>query len=433
MKKTVALLLACCLALSALAACGGSGGSGSTTGASTANASAAGGAPAGGVSIEFLQGKAETVGAYDAVIELFEEANPGITVEQNNVPDTYTVLTTRLSSGDYPDIFNHFPLRPDFDVIAASGQLLDMTNEPFMANVNQDILEMTRKEDGKFYALPITINTMGVYLNNDILERLGEKTPTTYQELTALLEKAKGEPDGDFLFACKDAWTLWQMMDRRLGQLFMNSGNDFAATFEKIGAGELHAKDVPEITGAAEKMLELYGYAQNDPFGTSFAQMCDDFANGKALAFFQGTWAYPNIVKANPDLNFTFIPFPADEGQTSYLSMNIDIGLCIPKDAAHVQEAKEFLNFISQSENAQVFNDIDGSLSMVNGVENSIPQFDEVFRQINEGDVYEMMSNQWPTGYNVALQDLVSAMLLSGDLDAYYDAVDKLTVEMYNQ
>lgn len=222
------------------------------------------------------------------------------------------------------------------------------------------------------------------------------------------------------------------MMDRRLGQLFMNSGNDFDAVFRAIGAGEMHAADSPEIVEAAQKCLELFQYAQDDPFGTSFAQMCDDFANGKGIAFFQGTWAYPNIKATNPDLDFVVTAFPADEDSVSYLSMNIDIGLCISKDCQNVEAAKRFLAFMTETENAQLFNDIDGSMSLVNGVVSDIPEMEQIYSDIEGGLVYEMMSNLWPNGYNTALMDYISSMLMYNDLETYLSDVDMLTIEYYN-
>ena len=178
-------------------------------------------------------------------------------------------------------------------------------------------------------------------------------------------------------------------------------------------------------------MLELFSFAQEDPFGTSFPQMCDDFANGKGIAFFQGTWAYPNIKKVNPDLQFIFIPFPAESGQKAYLSMNIDIGLCIPEGSRNIPEAKEFLKFISVPENAQVFNDADGSMSCIVGVKNNISEFDNAYQMIDRGDVYEMMSNMWPVNYNTTLMDYISAMLLNKDLEGYLRDVDIITPDFY--
>lgn len=383
--------------------------------------------------VEFLQGKAESVEGYEKVIALFEEQNSNIDVEQVNLPDTYTVLTTRLSSEEYPDLFNHFPLRPDFEVLANSGQVLELTGDPYLDNVSPDILEMSKTDDGKIYSLPLTINTMGVFLNREILEKYSLEIPETYEELIQLLESVKNEEDGSFLFACKDTWTLWQIMDRLLGQLYMNSGNDFAADFEAIGKGTKRAEDVEEIVRAAEQMLELFSYAQDDPFGTSFPQMCDDFANGKGIGFFQGTWAYPNIKKVNPDMDFIFIPMPAEEGQKTWLSMNIDIGLCIPSGSTNQEAAKEFLEFISTPENAQVFNDIDGSMSCITGVENTIPEFDTAYELIDNGDVYEMMSNMWPVNYNTTLMDYISAMLLNKDLEGYLQDVNTITPDFYKE
>ncbi len=382
--------------------------------------------------LEFLQTKAESFEAYETLIAKFEAENPDIDVEQICLSDTLTVLVTRLASGEGPDLFNHFPLRADFSEIVNSGQVLPLTGEDFLNNINPDSIEMCTRSDGNIYSLPLTMNTMGIYYNNELMRQYGLEIPQTYQELIAMLESVKDKENGRFLFACKDAWTLWQMMDRRLGQLFMNSGNDFDAVFRAIGAGEMHAADSPEIVEAAQKCLELFQYAQDDPFGTSFAQMCDDFANGKGIAFFQGTWAYPNIKATNPDLDFVVTAFPADEDSVSYLSMNIDIGLCISKDCQNVEAAKRFLAFMTETENAQLFNDIDGSMSLVNGVVSDIPEMEQIYSDIEGGLVYEMMSNLWPNGYNTALMDYISSMLMYNNLETYLSDVDMLTIEYYN-
>lgn len=387
----------------------------------------------GRVHIEFMQSKSESVAAYDAVIAKFEEENPDIDIEQLNPPDTFTVLSTRMAAHDAPDIFNHFPLRADFSEVVNSDAIIPITGESFLANINPESVQMCTRDDGEVYSLPLTMNTMGIYYNNELFKKYGLEIPQTYQELIQVLETVKDKEDGRFLFACKDTWTLWQMMDRRIGQLFMNTtgAEGFDQTFRKIGAGEMSAADSPEIVGAAQKCLDLFQYAQDDPFGTSFAQMCDDFANGKGIAFFQGTWAYPNIKATNPDLDFSFCAFPADEGQISYLSTNIDIGLSLSVDCENVDAAKKFLAFFSETENAQIFNDIDGSMSLVQGVQSNIPEFSDVFEIINAGKVYEMMSNMWPVNYNSTLMDYVSMMLMYNDLDTYISDVDSMTAEFY--
>jgi raffinose/stachyose/melibiose transport system substrate-binding protein len=384
------------------------------------------------VELEFLQSKVESNEAYELLIAKFMEENPDIKVDLITLSDTLSVLVSRLAIGEGPDIFNHFPLRADFSEIVRSERILPLTGEAFFDNINPEAVAMCTRDDGEIYALPLTMNTMGIYYNNELLEKYGLEIPTTYQELIAMLEQVKDEENCDFLFACKDAWTLWQMMDRRLGQEFMNSDNDFDATFRAIAAGEMKAADSPEIVAAAQKCLELFQYAQNDPFGTSFTQMCNDFATGKGIAFFQGSWAYPNIKAANPDLDFTVTAFPADEGKVSYMSMNIDIGLCLSKDGQNADAAKRFLAFMAETENAQLFNDIDGSMSLVKGVVTDIPEFKEVYGTVNQGNMYEMMSNLWPNGYNTSLMDYVSEMLLYNDLESYLENVDMLTDEFYN-
>ena len=89
------------------------------------------------------------------------------------------------------------------------------------------------------------------------------------------------------------------------------------------------------------------------------------------------------------------------------------------------------MKFISVPENAQVFNDADGSMSCIVGVKNNISEFDNAYQMIDRGDVYEMMSNMWPVNYNTTLMDYISAMLLNKDLEGYLRDVDIITPDFY--
>ena len=103
----------------------------------------------------------------------------------------------------------------------------------------------------------------------------------------------------------------------------------------------------------------------------------------------------------------------------------------IPEGSKNIDGAKEFLEFISAPENAQVFNDADGSMSCITGVKNTISEFEDAYQMIDRGDVYEMMSNMWPVNYNTTLMDYISAMLLNEDLEGYLKDVNMITPDFY--
>ena len=41
----------------------------------------------------------------------------------------------------------------------------DLSDQDFLKNVNESALEMTKQEDGGYYALPYSRNYIGVYYN----------------------------------------------------------------------------------------------------------------------------------------------------------------------------------------------------------------------------------------------------------------------------
>lgn len=143
--------------------------------------------------IEFFQQKGEEgpQKGYKEIIDKFNKENSDIEIEMNTVPDAGTVLTSRISSGDIPVIFSDFPTQTQFKQKVANGYVQDLSDQDFLKNVNESALEMTKQEDGGYYALPYSRNYIGVYYNKKTFEDNGLEIPTTWEEFTAVCDKLK--------------------------------------------------------------------------------------------------------------------------------------------------------------------------------------------------------------------------------------------------
>ena len=143
--------------------------------------------------IEFFQQKGEEgpQKGYKEIIDKFNKENSDIEIEMNTVPDAGTVLTSRISSGDIPVIFSDYPTQTQFKQKVANGYVQDLSDQDFLKNVNESALEMTKQEDGGYYALPYSRNYIGVYYNKKIFEDNGLEIPTTWEEFTAVCDKLK--------------------------------------------------------------------------------------------------------------------------------------------------------------------------------------------------------------------------------------------------
>ena len=247
----------------------------------------------GKIHLEYFNVKSEVTGIYDTLIEKFEEENPDIEIEQVNVPDPTTVLQTRMSTGDMPDILSHWATDPVFKEMVNNDMLVDLTDQDFMKNVKPDMLDGV-EYDGKAYCLPISTNAAGIFYNKDIFDQNGLEVPTTYEELIADCQKLKDAGIVPFAFFNQDSHS-----GQAVELLQVSDIPDFEDAFAKIYDGSAKVSDYEGFRTAAEKIVELNQYAQDDPFGTTYEQAISDFANGETAMIIGGIWMIPTINEDN--------------------------------------------------------------------------------------------------------------------------------------
>ena len=121
----------------------------------------------------------------------FEEANPGIklNVEIVSWNDLYTVVNTRISTNQQPDILN-------IDVFAdyVADDLLMPAEEYTSDAVKEKIFPgfwTANEMDGTVWALPILASARALFYNVDILEAAGVEVPETWDDVLAACEAIK--------------------------------------------------------------------------------------------------------------------------------------------------------------------------------------------------------------------------------------------------
>lgn len=244
-KKVVAFLLAAAMVTGSLAGCGGS--SSSTTSSSGTTESSAAAADTSAAEDSGSEAAAESSGEKTQLTALFishsltqdledmewlqeieEEANVDVQWEQIRA-DWDTVKSTRLASGDIPDIMINAV--NDADITQYQGLFLDMTsyissdltpNIQAMFDEEPDAKTLATNIDGNVYSLPKfqgkwpATNSV-LFINQQWLDNLGLEMPTTFSELKDVLiafrdEDANGNGDPsdeiplDFNAGTNNAW-----------------------------------------------------------------------------------------------------------------------------------------------------------------------------------------------------------------------------------
>lgn len=343
--------------------------------------------------IEFFQQKAEEgpQKGYQAIIDKFNEENPDIVIEMNVVPDAGTVLTSRISSGDIPVIFSDYPTQTQFKQKVANGYVQDLSDQEFLKNVNESSLEMTKQEDGGYYALPYSRNYMGVFYNKQIFEDNGLEIPTTWDEFVNVCETLKGAGITPIGLYGKDPG--------RVGHTFQCSTVAWAPngieTIEKAVAGEAKIEGDAEFTAAFEKMATLLSYSNEDALALADTTGWENFARGEYAMTITGSYAKGTIESINSDLEMGAFPLPNDTYEDTKCLSGIDAAICVSAQASEEEKeaAYRFLAYLAETENAQTFCDYDGAPSCINGVVNEDEGVTPMTDIINAGQTHDWMAS----------------------------------------
>lgn len=422
MKKLVALILCAAMCLS-FAACGGEEAPASTPAGSsgTEETSVSG-------EIEILLHKVEINEIMNTLIEEFNKEYPDVKVVLNAPGDTGTVLQARAVANDMPDIVT-FPYNPGDLAYARDGFYMDLTNEAFMQeNVTPAALE-SNKIDGVNYFLPYISNAYGVYYNVDIFEENGIEIPTTMDELYAACEKLQAAGVTPIAFSDQELWTLGHLGDRLMGLIFDDDGT----LFQQIAAGEATATEHEGMRTVAEVYLKLHEYGQPDSLGVGYEQAISAFANGEAAMMLQGTWLLSLVKSANPDMNVDVFPLPGMTAEETRVGINMDLGLAISETSENKEAALAFLAWMSEAENAQKFADMEGSPSLLNGVEVATPEFAKMAELISEGKSFIIPRGYWAPSMVKELQNALQRLVSSKDVDQFLKELDEGVKVAYAQ
>jgi len=405
-KKTLTGIMSAALGFTLLTGCGTTGENSTGVGENEK------------VKIEFFSSKPENIQTFEGLIEKFEEQNPTIDIELNSPPEAGTVLKTRLTKNDLPDLMAI--AGATYVDMAEAGVLEDFTDSPYLDNIQPTYLEMLDKleaeaEEGTF-GIPYVTNANGMMYNKDKLAELGLEAPKTWDEFVAALEKAKEAGEIPIYFTLKDAWTgmiPWNTLAGNLGPAnFADLKNNGEASFQE---------DFQEV---ADKMKTLLQYGHSDNFGIGYGDGNNAFAKGEGVFYIQGNWAIPEILKANPDANIGLIPMPVSNNpEENKLPSAIDVTLTMDAGAEHKEEAKKFIEFLLEPENATVYNDEQTAFSAIQGVVQENPIMEGVKSNFEEGTLATTPDQFYPTGMQTA--NLVQAFLLDGDVDKFLNGLDQ--------
>jgi len=362
-------------------------------------------------------------------VEKFEAANPDIKLNLEVISwnDLDTIVETRITSGQIPDILNN----DDFSNYQASGLLLpvsDYCTDELFADFFPSFIANSVVDD-VCWAVPDLASARALYYNVDMFEEVGIEVPSTWAELEdasqAIIDFYNGEvypwgidmttDEGQAAFA----YYAWGN-----GGGFVNENNEWALNSD-------------ENVEALEYAIGLYnnGYTNPNPATQTRYDLQDMFGAGK-LAMVIGPQNIPTYLSDKDyTVNYSTANIPANEGKTSSSAGVMDRIMAFRNDeyadqAARNEAIGKFMTFFYDPENYVGWVSMEGFLPAVNSAVGALVEADPSFAAwldvLGGAKFYPSSLAEWNDvrqGVITAEQNCLTGADVRAELDALQAAI----------
>ena len=229
-----------------------------------------------------------------------------------------TVLRARVTSGNIPTAVQML----GFDILdwAEQGVVADLTpvaTKEGWDKVVPEALQKFSKYEDKWIAVPVNVHsTNWIWANKAVMDKIGAKPPTSWDELIAVLDKAKAAG----VTALAHGGQPWQ------------DATIFDSVVLTTGGAEFYKKSMIDLDPQAlssdtmkrvfERMAQLRGYVDPNFSGRDWNLASSMVIKGDAAMQIMGDWAKGEFVNAGkkPNEDFLCFRFPGTQGNVTFNS-----------------------------------------------------------------------------------------------------------------
>lgn len=288
----------------------------------------------------------------------FEAANPGIIVEYQHMAtvDSREKLKTYGRSGYGADVFQ-FP--HDHMAQAILDDLVYVLPDSLMEKLEENCLPVAMKiaesnydektgtftgTTKKLFAVPISIESVVIYYNKDLLQSEGIDLPKTMEELLKISVDYK-EKHGNYGFAINSHWADAYFLQAIYGAFgWTPFGKDLNDQTE-VGFEKAESK------AAIKWMLENLKPGTTGNGNTDSIQGTSLFEEGKIPFLLSGPWSVPGLKTANINFGTMLIPTINGNQATTFAGAQM---LAVYKYSKNIEAAVKFVEFMATKEAGEI-------------------------------------------------------------------------------
>ena len=365
--------------------------------------------------MEIVNYKMEAASYFEDLEAQFNEQSDDVFLNFDSPNDAVTIMKTRFVRDDYPEVvaIGGDATYADF---VDSEMLADVSDYPGMANVSpayQEIMKsLTYVPMDGIYGVPYVANAAGMLYNRDMFAEKGWQIPTTWDEFIELCETIKAEGEVLPLYlGYRDTWTILSPWNSMLVQLVPED------LTRQVNAG--NAKFSDYYRAPAEKLLKLLDYAEPGPLAYSYNDACTAFARGQSAMYPCGSFAVPQILQVNPEMNVGLFAMPAaDDPDDRIVVSGVDLcwNICQAKSDKK-DSIYKVVDFLADQENLQAYIDDQKAIPCTEGDFTLDPLFDDILDFIDEGRLIDYPDHSYPSA--MACDTVLQGLINDQDVDAF--------------
>lgn len=377
----------------------------------------------------------------------YQSAHPNVEIKRSvfDTDSIRTVLRPALASGQGPDIF-YYDAGPAFlGALVDAGLVYDLTPTYEAKGWNTRLSQWAVGRvtyGGKIWGVPNEVEYTNVYVNKDVLAKLGMAdklvpyqgnplilTLTSFDDFRAMLDAAKKANLTPIGFGNRDPG--------RGGHLFsyfvtLTAGKQ-AVDNILFGDGRW---DSPEVIQALQLFKDFNdaGYYPPSPNAVSFDEGNALFFNKQALTDITGTWLVSDVLSQVPDpstVTFFLLP-PIEQGLPLAAAAGIGSTFAVSASSKHPDIATDFLDFIMSKDAANKWL-VDGSIiPPISGLDTSGLNLPELTKMAIAGaslphayNLDVVMPSEWNDAMKSGLQAIITGQKtpaqVASDMEAAWE------------
>ena len=337
MKKFLALILALVMTLS-LAACGGNGGSNDAQGEGDGDSAAAG-------KVFYLNFKPEQDEAWQNLAKAYtEETGVPVTVVTAASGTYEETLMADMAKSDAPTLFQ---VNGPVGLANWKDYCYDLSGSAVYGELTSD--DFALKEDSTVYGIAYVIESYGLIVNKTLLEKAGYTIDNiqSFADLKKVAEDITARKD-ELGFAAFTSAGMDSSSDWRFKTHLANLPIYFEYQADGINSTDaIKGTYLDNYKAIFDLYINNSTCAPADLSGKTGTDSENEFLNGKAVFFQNGSWEYSALSAKYSDDEMTMIPIYIGVGDEANqgLCTGTENYWCVNKDAApeDIQATLDFM------------------------------------------------------------------------------------------